>query len=96
MLKKLAATSDGEGSLLDHSTLVYGAGMADSNSHAPFNIPVVLAGGGAGTIKGGRLLEFKDERLANLHLTLMDHMGVHLDRIGDSTERVDPHLLTLS
>ena len=96
LLKKLAATSDGEGSLLDHSTLVYGAGMADSNSHAPFNIPVVLAGGGAGTIKGGRLLEFKDERLANLHLTLMDHMGVHLDRIGDSTERVDPHLLTLS
>ena len=74
----------------------HAAGMADSNSHAPFNIPVVLAGGGAGTIKGGRHLAFKGERLANLHLTLMDHMGVHVDQIGDSTERVDPRLLTLA
>ena len=94
-LKRLRATPDGDGTLLDHATLVYAAGMADSNSHAPFNIPVVLAGGGAGTIKGGRHLEFKGERLANLHLTLMDHMGVHVDQIGDSTERVDPRLLTL-
>ena len=95
-LNRLRATPDGDGTLLDHSTLIYAAGMADSNSHAPFNIPVVLAGGGAGTIKGGRHLSFKGERLANLHLTLMDHMGVHVDQIGDSTERVDPRLLTLA
>ena len=74
---------------------MYGAGMADSNSHSPVNIPIVLAGGGAGTLKGGRHLAFKEERLANLHLTLMEHMGVHVDQIGDSTEPVEPKLLSL-
>ena len=94
-LEKLRATPDGDGSLLDHATLIYGAGMADSNSHSPVNIPIVLAGGGAGTLKGGRHLAFKEERLANLHLTLMEHMGVHVDQIGDSTEPVEPKLLSL-
>ena len=95
-LEKLRATPDGDGTLLDHATLIYGAGMADSNSHSPINIPIVVAGGGAGTLKGGRHLVFKEERLANLHLTLMDHMGVRLDQIGDSTTRVDPQLLSLA
>ena len=98
LLEKLRATPDGDGTLLDHVTLIYGAGMADSNSHSPNNIPIVLAGGGAGTLKGGRHIAFKDEdeRLASLHLTLMDHMGVHAESIGDSAERVDPRLLSLS
>jgi tetratricopeptide (TPR) repeat protein len=84
------------GTLLDHISLIYGAGIADSNSHSPMNIPVILAGGGAGNFKGGRHIAFKDERLANLHLTLLDQFGIHRESLGDSTGRVDPGLLSLS
>jgi hypothetical protein len=96
LLEKLRATPDGDGTLLDHMTLIYGAGIADSNSHAPVNIPFLLAGGGAGNLKGGRHTHFKDMPLANLHLTLLDQLGVRIDKIGDSTGRVDPQTLTLS
>ena len=92
LLEKLRATPDGDGTLLDHMTLIYGAGIADSNSHAPVNIPFILAGGGAGNLKGGRHTHFKDMPLANLHLTLLDQLGVHIDKIGDSTGRVDPQI----
>jgi hypothetical protein len=95
LLEKLQATPDGDGSLLDHVTMMYGAGMADSNSHSPIDIPIVLAGGGAGTLKGGRHIRFKNMPLANLHLTLLDNFGVHQDRIGDSNGRVDAHILSL-
>jgi hypothetical protein len=95
LLEKLRATPDGDGTLLDHVTLIYGAGIADSNSHAPVNIPFLLAGGGAGNLKGGRHTHFKDVPLANLHLTLMDQFGVNRERIGDSTGRVDPSMLAL-
>ena len=93
LLEKLKATPDGDGTLLDHMTLIYGAGIADSNTHAPVDIPFILAGGGVGNLKGGRHTRLKDVPLANLHLTLMDHFGVHWDRIGDSTGRVDPQML---
>ncbi len=96
LLEKLRATPDGDGTLLDHMTLIYGAGIADSNTHAPVDIPFILAGGGAGNLKGGRHTRLKDMPLANLHLTLMDHFGVHWDRIGDSTGRVDPQMLRMS
>ena len=88
-LEKLQATPDGDGTLLDHMTMMYGAGIADSNSHSPIDIPMILAGGGAGHLKGGRHIRFKNMPLANLHLTLLDQFGVHWDRIGDSTGRVD-------
>ena len=94
-LKKLQAAADGDGTLLDHMTLMYGAGMADSNSHSPYDIPIVLAGGGAGHLKGGRHIRFKNTPLANLHLTLMDQLGVHRDQIGDSNGRVDGRILSL-
>jgi hypothetical protein len=94
-LRKLQAAADGDGTLLDHMTLMYGAGMADSNSHSPYDIPIVLAGGGAGHLKGGRHIRFKNTPLANLHLTLMDQFGVHQDQIGDSTGRVDERILSL-
>ncbi len=94
-LEKLKSTPDGDGSLLDHMTLIYGAGIADSNSHSPFDIPIILAGGGAGNLKGGRHIRFKGERLANLHLTLLDQLGVHIEKIGDSTGRVDPKILSV-
>src|SRR5579863_7861922 len=96
LLEKLRATPDGDGTLLDHMTLIYGAGIADSNSHAPVNIPFILAGGGAGNLKGGRHTHFKDMPLANLHLTLLDQLGVRIEKIGDSTGRVDPQTLSLS
>jgi hypothetical protein len=89
-LEKLKSTPDGQGSLLDHATIVYGAGIADSNSHSPYNIPVMLAGGGAGNLKGGRHIRFKNVPLANVHLTLLDQLGAHCDKIGDSTGRIDP------
>jgi hypothetical protein len=94
-LEKLRSTPDGDGSLLDHMTLMYGAGMADSNTHSPIDIPMILAGGGAGNLKGGRHIRFKNTPLANLHLTLLDQLGVHWDRIGDSNGRVDPKILSL-
>jgi hypothetical protein len=95
-LGKLQATPDGDGTLLDHMTMIYGAGIADSNSHSPVNIPIVLVGGGAGNLKGGRHIKFKGVPLANLHLTLLDQFAVRWDRLGDSTGRVDPGILSLS
>jgi hypothetical protein len=95
LLDKMRGTPDGDGTLLDHMTMIYGAGIADSNSHAPVNIPFLLAGGGAGNLKGGRHTNLKGVPLANLHLTLIDQFGVQWDRIGDSTGRLDPGLLVL-
>ena len=95
LLQKLQATPDGDGSLLDHLTMMYGAGIADSNSHSPIDIPLILAGGGTGHLKGGRHIRFKNMPLANLHLTLLDQFGVHQDQIGDSTGRVDARILSL-
>jgi hypothetical protein len=86
LLEKMQSTQDGEGSLLDHATLIYGTGMGECNAHDPRNIPLVLAGGGAGTLKGGRHIQYpKETPLANLHLTLLANFGVRRDRIGDST-----------
>jgi Protein of unknown function (DUF1552) len=95
LLEKLQATPDGDGSLLDHITMMYGAGIADSNAHATSDLPVMLVGSGAGTLKGGRHIRFKSVPLANLHLTLLDQFGVHWDRIGDSTGKIDANLLSL-
>jgi hypothetical protein len=89
-VNKLAATPDGDGTLLDHIVLIYGYGMADGNAHAPTNLPILVLGGGSGRLKGGRHLRFADETpLANLHLTLLDKLGVPIDKIGDSSGRVD-------
>ncbi len=85
---RLRATEDGDGSLLDHMVLMYGAGMSDSNSHSPYNIPVVLLGGGAGRLAGGRHVIYPERDrtpLANLHVSLLDKLGVPVERMGDST-----------
>jgi hypothetical protein len=90
LLDKMRSTPDGDGTLLDHATLVYGTGMGECNAHDPRNIPLILAGGGAGTFKGGRHIRYpKETPLANLHLTLLDKFGVKWDRIGDSTGRLE-------
>lgn len=89
-LQKLAATPDGDGSLLDHSLLLYGSGMGNPNVHDHINLPILVAGGSAHGMKGGKHLRFeKPEPLANLHLTLLDKAGVRLDHFADSTGEVD-------
>ena len=87
-VEKLRSTPDGDGSLLDHMVLMYGAGMSDSNSHSPYDLPILLLGGGAGQLAGGRHLVYSDgdgTPLANLHVTLLDKLGVPVERMGDST-----------
>jgi hypothetical protein len=74
--------------------MMYGTGMGDCNAHDPRSIPLVLAGGRSAGLKGGRHIRYaKETPLANLHLTLLDKVGVHLDRIGDSTGRLDDRAL---
>ncbi len=89
-LQKLKATPDGDGSLLDHTLLLYGSGMGNPNVHDHINLPVIVAGGAAHGMKGGRHHRFeKPVPLANLHLTLLDRAGVRLDQFADSTGKVD-------
>lgn len=88
-LKRMKETPDGEGTLLDHTAIVYGAGMSEGNGHVPENLPIVLAGGANGALSGGRHIKFaKGTPLANFHLTLLDLLGVPLDKHGNSTGRV--------
>jgi hypothetical protein len=93
-IAKLRATPDGDATLLDRTMMIYGAGMADSNAHASKNLPITLVGGGLG-VKGGRHIKYADDTpLANLHLRLMDTMGVRIDQLGNSTGRLPIEPLT--
>lgn len=84
-LQKLKATPDGNGSLLDHSVYLYGSGMGNPDVHDHVNLPILVAGGGDGRIKGGRHIRYAEPTpLANLHLTLLDKAGVKLDKFADS------------
>src|SRR5687767_407980 len=88
-LAKLRATPDGDGSLLDHMTILYGAGISNSTRHSGVNLPLMLVGGGAGRIKGGRHLSYRDQpSMANLLVTLMDKLDVPVERLGGSTGRL--------
>ena len=87
---KLKATREGNGNLLDHSLLLYGSGMGNPNVHDHRNLPVIVAGGAGGRMKGGRHIRFdKPTPLANVHLTLLDKVGVRLDAFGDSRGKID-------
>jgi hypothetical protein len=89
-LNKLDDTPDGNGSLLDNMLMLYGAGMSDSNRHANTGLPLVLLGGGSGSVKGGRHLRYsKGTSISNLHLTMLDKMGLPLDKIGNSTNALN-------
>ena len=93
---KLAATPDGDGSLLDHSMVLHGSGMSNGNLHDHKNLPLVLVGGGAGQLKGGRHIKFAElTPMANLLLGLLDKAGVPADSFGDSNGRVDLEPLSL-
>ena len=87
-ITRLASTPDGDGTILDHAMIVYGAGMSDSNTHGSYDLPILLAGGGAGG--GGRHIRYpEDTPLANLHLRLLDKMGVPIETLGDATGRLE-------
>ncbi len=89
LIEKMKNTPDGDGTLLDHSLLMYGTGMGDSDHHTPVNLPVVLAGGARGQLEGNRHLVYPvDTPAMNLGVTLLDKLGVHVDRIADSTGRL--------
>lgn len=83
---KLKNTPDGDGSLLDHSMILYGSNMSNSNLHNHFPLPTLVAGGGAGQLKGGRHLRYPDHTpMSNLLLTMLVKSGVQMDSLGDST-----------
>ena len=88
-LAKLKNTPDGNGSLLDHSLILYGSGIGNPNIHDHTNLPVLVCGGAAGGMKGNRHIRYeKPTPLANLHLTLLDKVGVRLDSFADSTGKL--------
>ncbi len=89
-LAKLKATPEGNGTLLDHALYLYGSGMGNPNVHDHTNLPVLVAGGAAGKMRGGRHIRYKQPvPLANLHLTLLDKVGVRLESFADSQGKVD-------
>jgi hypothetical protein len=86
-LDKLKSTPDGDGTLLDHTLVLYGTNMGDSNQHLHYDVPYILAGGAGGQLKGGRHLNFptKTVTTANLLLSVLDMFGVKQDTIGDDS-----------
>jgi len=89
-LGKLKATPEGNGNLLDHSLFLYGSGIGNPNVHDHTNLPILVAGGAASGMKGGRHIKYaKPTPLANLHLTLLEKAGVRLDSFADSRGKVD-------
>jgi hypothetical protein len=89
-LEKLNAVSEGNGTLLDNSLYLYGSGMGNPNVHNHVDLPIVVAGGAAGRVRGGRHIKYDEPSpLANLHLTMLDAVGVRLDSFQDSTGKID-------
>jgi hypothetical protein len=96
-LQKLQSTPEGNGSLLDHVLYLYGSGMGNPNVHDHVNLPIIVAGGAAGNMRGGRHIRYNEATpLANLHLTLLDKVGVRLDSFADSDGKVDELFKPLS
>jgi hypothetical protein len=85
-LEKLKSMPDGDGSLLDHTLLLYGSNMSNSNAHDHFPLPNLVVGGAAGRMKGGRHLKYEDHTpMTNLLMTMLDKVGVKQETLGDST-----------
>lgn len=88
-VEKLKSTPDGQGTLLDNCMIVYGSGISDGNAHSHCDLPVILAGGGGGTLKRGRHVRYaKDTPMSNLYLSLLERMGVDEPRFGDSAGKL--------
>jgi hypothetical protein len=89
-IERLKNTPDGDGSLLDNTVILYGSGMGNSSLHDHENLPILVAGGKAYGMKGGRHIKYeKPAPLANLHLTLLDRVGIRLDSFGDSDGKIE-------
>ena len=89
-IARMKATEDGDGTLLDHSMVLYGSGLSDSNRHLHENLPILLFGRGNGSIRSGRHVVFEEPTpMTNLYLTMLDQMDIRTDRLGDSTGRVE-------
>ncbi len=96
-VQKLKAAKEGDGSVLDNSMVVYGAGLSDGNSHRHDDLPTIIAGRGGNFVKTGRRVVYRKETpMCNLFLTMMDRMGTRMEHFGDATghlEGVDPRLV---
>jgi hypothetical protein len=88
-IEKMKATPDGDGSLLDHSLIIYGSGLSDGNRHTHNDLPVLMVGRGGGFKVGTHIAYPKDTPMTNLFLTLLDRMGVQEEKIGDSTGQIE-------
>jgi hypothetical protein len=90
LLDKMESVSDGDGTLLDHTLMVYGGALSDGNMHLYKDLPLLLVAGGIGNIKGGQHIRYaQDTPIANLYLALMDQLGVPVESFGDSTGTLD-------
>jgi hypothetical protein len=87
-LERLKSVKEGEGTLLDNCMVIYGAGISDGNEHSHANLPTILAGRAGGTITQGRHLKVDSVPMTNLYTAMLDRMGVHVDRFGDSTGKL--------
>jgi hypothetical protein len=86
LIEKLSKIPEGDGTMLDHSLFLYGSGISDSNTHSYEDLPLAIVGGKAVGIRGGRYLRYpKGTPLANLHVTLLHKLGLHVEKFGDST-----------
>jgi hypothetical protein len=86
-LQKMDQTDEGERSLLDNSMILFCSSLWDGNAHDSRQLPILLAGGGGGTLKGGRMLDYSEQdnrKLCRLHLAVMERMGVKTDHFGDA------------
>jgi len=89
VLERMKSVKEGEGTLLDHSMVVYGSCIGDGNRHNHDDLPLILAGRANGTIRTGRVVKFPFETpLSNLYLSMLDRLGVKEERFGDSTGRL--------
>jgi hypothetical protein len=97
-LDKLQSTQDGDGSLLDHSMLLYGSGHGDPNIHDPHELPIIVAGGVAVRRGEGRHVRYAGAQLPDLHVSLLNKLDVPVDRVGDSTGRlsIEPNVKPVS
>jgi hypothetical protein len=91
LVERLAKTQDGDGTLLDHSLVLYGSNMGNSNQHVHYDVPHVLVGGLNGKVKGGRHLAYPTKQVptGNLMLSILDKYDIHQDMLGDSTGRLE-------
>jgi hypothetical protein len=90
ILGRMKAIKEGNGSMLDNTLIVYGAGISDGDAHNHNNLPILFAGGGGGTLSQGKRRMLKDDTpMTNLYLSMLDRMGVAAERIGDSTGRLE-------